>query len=187
MNARTILPVLMMASAVSGVLVAQQRGDDDWCREERWGNDRAGVCEVREYTVAATSGVLTVQGANGGISVEGQARGDVRILAKIVATAETQARARELANEIRLNPTLEQVEAEGPRGLERREGWSVSYRVSAPRGVNLALRTSNGGITVRDMDSKVEFRTTNGGVKLIGLSGNVRGLTTNGGVRVTRK
>jgi hypothetical protein len=184
MRARTILSVLLMTCAICAVPTAQQRPDDDWCREERWGNDRAGVCDVRELTVAATAGVLTVQGNNGGITVEGEARGDVKILAKVVATAQTQARAREIVSQIQLNPTLEHVEADGPRGLVNREGWSVSYRLSVPRALNLALKTSNGGITVRDMDSRVEFRTSNGGVKLIGLSGDVRGQTTNGGVDV---
>jgi hypothetical protein len=184
MRTRTILSVLMIAAAASAVLPAQQPDNDEWCREERWGRDRAGVCEVREFTVAATAGVLTVQGANGGISVQGEARGDVRILAKVVATADSQARARQIASEIRLTPNLEHVEAEGPRDLESRAGWSVSYRVSVPRALNLSLRTSNGGITVRDVDSRVEFRTSNGGVKLIGLAGDVRGQTTNGGVDV---
>jgi hypothetical protein len=179
-----VCAVLVLLSASSAGPAAQQGSNDDWCRDENWGRERAGVCEVLEFTVAATSAVLTVQGANGGISVEGEARRDVRILAKVVATAETQARAREIAGEIRLSPTLEHVEAVGPRGLQRNEGWSVSYRLSAPRAVNLALKTSNGGITVRDMDSRVEFRTTNGGVKLSGLSGDIRGITTNGGVDV---
>src|SRR5829696_8797270 len=147
MKTRNMVACLVMVSAISAGSSAQQRTNlptsDDWCREDNWGSDRAGVCEVREFTVAATSAVLTVQGANGGISVEGEPRRDVRILAKVVATAETQGRAREIAGEIRLNPTLEQVQADGPRSLGRREGWSVSYRVTAPPAVNLALKTSN--------------------------------------------
>ena len=130
-------------------------------------SDRATFCEVREFKVAATAGTLSVSGTNGGISVEGESRGDVHILAKIVANAETDARARQIAASIRLNPTLDQVEATGPR-TQNREGWSVSYRLSVPRALNLALRSSNGGISLRDLDSKVEFETTNGGVKLIG-------------------
>lgn len=163
--------------------VEQDRGDD-WCAGERWGRDRAGVCEVRQFTVAATSGVLAVRGTNGGISVEGEARNDVHILAKVVATADTEARAREIANSIRIEPNLERVEANGPGGMQNREGWSVSYRLMVPRGLNVSLQTSNGGITIRELESKIAFRTTNGGVKLIGVGGDVRGRTTNGGVDV---
>ena len=162
----------------------EQNTTDDWCAEERWGRDRAGVCEVRQFTVAATGSVLAVRGTNGGIAVEGAARNDVHILARVIATADSDARAREIANSIRINPNLELVEAQGPGRLQSREGWSVSYRLAVPRALNLSLQTSNGGISIRDVESKVEFRTTNGGVKLRSVGGDVRGSTTNGGVDV---
>jgi hypothetical protein len=181
------LAVAVLLTAPLGVspAAAQQRGGDDWCRNEQSNSnsDRTSFCEVREFKVAATAGTLSVSGTNGGISVEGESRGDVHILAKVVATAETDARARQIAASIRLNPTLDQVEATGPR-TQNREGWSVSYRLYVPRALNMALRSSNGGISLRDMDSKVEFETTNGGVKLIGVNGDVKGRTTNGGVDI---
>ena len=166
-------------------LVAQQSGTGgDWCQDEQWGRDRAGVCEVREFTVAATAGTLEVAGDNGGISVQGESRGNVQIMARVVATADSQQRAKAIMDAVRINPALDRVQAEGPRGLQNREGWSVSYRIAVPRALNLSLQTSNGGISVRDVESKIEFRTTNGGVKLIGLSGDVHGQTTNGGVDI---
>jgi DUF4097 and DUF4098 domain-containing protein YvlB len=185
-NARAgaLLCALLLAPAGMAVPAAQQNSGDDWCREERGDSDRQRVCEVRRFTVPATAGVLTVQGTNGGISVEGQARGDVQILAKVTADAPTQARAREIAKAISVNPTLERVESEGPRELQDREGWSVSYRLAVPRALNMSLRTTNGGIVIQDVDSSVEFATTNGGVKLRHVEGNVRGRTTNGGVDV---
>jgi hypothetical protein len=182
-------PVLTLAcvSAIlagsSAVGVQAQRAGDDWCRDENRGGDRASVCEVREFTVAATAGTLGVAGTNGGIEVTGESRGDVHILAKVTATADTQQRARAIADAVQLKPTLELVQAEGPR-TQNGEGWSVSYRLNVPRALNISLNTTNGGITVRDVESKVEFRTTNGGVKLSGLSGDVHGQTTNGGVDI---
>ena len=124
-----VLAALLAAPMGLGAAAEQQRGGDDWCRSEQSNSDRASFCEVREFKVAATAGTLSVSGTNGGISVEGESRGDVHILAKIVATAETDARARQIAASIRLNPTLDQVEATGPR-TQNREGWSVSYRLS---------------------------------------------------------
>jgi hypothetical protein len=186
-NARArglLLCALMVIPAGSAVPTAEQRAGDDWCQDDRRGNDRETFCEVRQFTVPATAGVLTVQGTNGGISVEGQSRGDVQILAKVTATADSMARAREIANSIQLSPTLERVEAEGPRRSEDREGWSVSYRLAVPRSLNVALRTTNGGISIQDVDSKVQFATTNGGVKLVRVEGDIRGRTTNGGVDV---
>jgi DUF4097 and DUF4098 domain-containing protein YvlB len=156
---------------------------DDWCNQDNWGRDREGVCEVRQLTVAATGGVLAVQTTNGGIDVVGQARGDVHVEAKVVATAETQARAREIANAVRINATIDRVEADGPR-TQNREGWSVSFRIAVPRALNMSVQTTNGGIRLSELDSKVDFRTTNGGVKLLNLAGDVKGRTTNGGIDV---
>ena len=127
------------------------------------------VCEVRQFTVAATGRRADrSDGTNGGISVEGQARGDVQILAKVTADAETQARAREIANAIRINPTLERVGADGPREPRTGRAGRSAIRLAVPRALNMSLRTTNGGIVIQDVDSKVEFATTNGGVKLIG-------------------
>src|SRR6478736_401718 len=79
----------ILAGAGPARLHAQQP-TDDWCREERGNRDRANVCEVRQFTVAATAGTLAVAGTNGGISVEGESRGDVHIFSKVTATTETQ-------------------------------------------------------------------------------------------------
>jgi DUF4097 and DUF4098 domain-containing protein YvlB len=162
---------------------AQQGSPDDWCNQEGRGNDRETVCEVRQFTVPATAGVLSVSGTNGGISVAGEARGDVQVLAKVTARAATQARAREIASAVQVSASLDRVESDGPRNL-RDEGWSVSYRLAVPRALNLSLQTTNGGISIQDVESNVEFRTTNGGVKLARVDGNVRGGTTNGGLNI---
>ena len=76
------------------------------------------------------------------------------------------------------------MSAEGPSGLARREGWHVSYRLAVPTQSALSLRSTNGGISVRDVDGSVQFKTVNGGVKLSGMSGDVKGTTNNGGVDV---
>ena len=178
------LAVLLAVPMGLGQVSAQPRGGDDWCRNEQGSSDRPSVCEVREFTVPATSGTLAVLGTNGGISVEGESRGDVRIIAKVVASAETDARAREIAKSIQLNPTLDRVEATAPRSSQPREGWSVSYRLYVPHALNMSLRTSNGGISIREMESRLEFKTTNGGVKLSSVNGDVKGETTNGGVHI---
>ena len=178
--------VLLLTAGGPPISAAGQAGPAaDWCERERWGSDRAGFCEVRELTVAPTSGVLAVEAnPNGGISVEGQARGDVHVLAKVNTNAETEARARQIASAVRIRATLDRIDAEGPSELGNREGWSVSYRLAVPQGLNLSLLTHNGGISIRGVEADVQFRTTNGGITLGGLGGNVRGQTTNGGVKV---
>jgi hypothetical protein len=162
----------------------QRRDSDDWCRQQNWGDDREGVCEVRELTFPS-SGSLTVDASpNGGIKVEGTSRYDVHMRARVVATAATEERAREIAAAVRVQPSGDRIQADGPRSLGRREGWHVSYELSVPTQMNLALKSTNGGINIRDVEGRIEFRTTNGGVKLANIGGDVRGQTTNGGVDV---
>ena len=178
---KTVLFILMIAGAPAAQQVST---GDDPCRNENWGSDRAGVCEVREFTMPASGGIVQVDASpNGGIKVEGGTRADILVQAKVVATAATEARAREIAKAVQVSVGGNTVQATGPRGLDR-EGWHVSYLVFAPTHTSVNLRTVNGGIAISDLEGDIEFRTTNGGVKLARVAGNVRGRTTNGGVNI---
>ena len=172
-------------SGFGGRSPAPQRLDsDDWCRQQNWGNERAGVCEVRELTFAS-AGSLTVDASpNGGIKVEGAPRYDIQMRARLVATAMTEDRARQIASAVRIQPSGDRLEADGPHGLGQRESWHVSYELSVPSQTNLSLKSTNGGVSIRDVEGRLEFTTTNGGVKLANIGGDVRGRTTNGGVDI---
>lgn len=185
-SGRAFLAVVGLAIALGAAPGAQRRaGGDDWCGDDNWGDDRAGFCEVREYTVPAAGATLTVNAEpNGGIGVEGSARKDVLVRAKVVATARTEEEARAIAARVEVVATADRVAADGPSGLGRREGWHVSYRLEVPTRTPLSLRTTNGGITIVDVNSRVEFRTVNGGVKLSRMAGDVEGRTSNGGIDV---
>jgi len=178
---------VVAAVLVLGAPLAAQRraAGSDWCADESWGNDREGFCEVREYRVPASGSALTVDGSpNGGISVEGSSRSDIVVQARVVATAATEDEAKSIASRVQVVATAVRVDADGPRNLGRRENWNVSYRIAVPTHTPLTLTTTNGGITVDAVDSRVELRTTNGGVKLSKMSGDVEGRTTNGGIDV---
>lgn len=178
---------MLVVLAFGGPAAAQRRAaaGSDWCAQESWDDDRQGFCEVREYSVPASGGTMTVDASpNGGISVEGSSRGDIAVQARVVATAATEDEARGIASRVQVTATAIRVEAEGPRNLGRRESWSVSYRVAAPRNTPLSLKTTNGGITIDAIDSRVELKTTNGGIKLTRMAGDVEGRTTNGGIDV---
>jgi hypothetical protein len=178
---------MLLTATLGGPVAAQRRAapDRDWCADENWGRDREGFCEVREYTVPAAGGTMTVDASpNGGIQVEGTSRGDILVRARVVATASTQEEARAIASRVQVVATAVRVDAEGPRDLGRREGWHVSYRLSVPTQTPLSLRSTNGGISVDSVNSRVDMRTTNGGVKLSRMAGDVEGRTTNGGIDV---
>ena len=158
---------------------------DDWCREDNWGRDRAGVCEVREFTMAASGGVVQVDASpNGGIMVSGGPRADILVHAKVVATADTESRASEILRSVQVSAGGNTVQASGPRQSRDRESWHVSYRLHVPTQTSVDLRSVNGGISIMDVDGRIAFRTTNGGVKLTRLAGDVQGRTVNGGVNV---
>ena len=139
---------LMALATVSLPAAPQQAASDDWCRSERNNNsDRESVCDVRQFTVVA-AGTMTVNAEpNGGIQVDGGPRGDILVQAKVVAQAETQARAKQIADAVKVTAVPDNVSADGPSGLGRREGWSVSYRLAVPTVSMLSLKTTNGGIT----------------------------------------
>lgn len=181
------LSVIAICAVAPSSTAAQRPGTDDWCREQSWGRDRAGFCEVRESTLP-TSGALAVDASpNGGIKVEGAPRYDVQLRARVVATAASEERARQIAALVRVQASGDRIAAEGPgrpEGLQERESWSVSYELSVPMQMSLDLKTTNGGVSIRDVEGKIGFTTTNGGVKLANVGGDVQGRTTNGGVDI---
>jgi DUF4097 and DUF4098 domain-containing protein YvlB len=181
----TMTKALLLAVMLSTAPAAQQvSSDHEWCRDEGWGREDAGFCEVREFALPASGGVLNVDASpNGGISVEGGARADILVQARVVARARTEGRAQEIAKSVQVSVAGNNVESSGPR-LEDREGWHVSYRVYVPTQTSVDLRTVNGGIKISDVEGRIAFKTVNGGVKLARLAGDVQGQTNNGGVDI---
>ena len=183
---RSVLPfVLLAASAVPAL--AQSRDAQRWlddCRSGRWGGgrDREQYCDVREQTIPARSQLRVDGRENGGIRVIGSDRSDILVISKIQAQAGSENEAKELASGIRID-IGDDIRADGP-STRWRSSWSVSYEIHVPRKIGLDLSANNGGISIENVDGRMEFETTNGGVSLTGVSGNVRGSTSNGGVDV---
>jgi len=159
----------------------------DQCRNREGRNrdndDRVRVCDVREKRISAPR-QLDVDGQqNGSVSVHGWNRSEVLVLAKIQAQAEEESDARDIASGISVDVSGGRVRADGP-SMRRGQNWSVSYEIWAPRQTDLHVSTQNGGVSVDDMDARLELGAVNGGISLHGVSGDVRGETTNGPVTV---
>ena len=157
--------------------------DADPCRNS---NDRDDDyyqhCEVRESTLPP--GPLNVDaGQNGGVSVEAWDRKEIRVRAIVRGSARDEARAKSIAGQVQVQSGGGRVYATGP-DLERREWWSVSYRINVPRNNDLDLSATNGGITIVGVNGTLRFDTTNGGVRLQDVAGRVTGETRNGGLDV---
>jgi DUF4097 and DUF4098 domain-containing protein YvlB len=99
----------------------------------------------------------------------------------IQANAESLADAQSITKGVNVLTNGAEIRAEGP-DTGRRQSWSVSYEIWAPRQTNLSLTASNGGISVDAMTSTMQLETENGGLTLNDLAGDVHGRTVNGGI-----
>ena len=163
----------------------EERGQDwlERCQDNDRNGDYERFCELREVRVAVTK-ALDVDGRqNGGVTVHGWDRAEMRVLAKIQTSAEDAADAKALASRITIDATDGRLRAEGP-SMGRRSSWSVSYEIWAPKQTNLNITTHNGGISVDDLDGRLDLGALNGGITLRSVAGDVRGETTNGPLTV---
>ena len=182
---RTVL-IAALLSLASLFALAQDKGTKDSlpCRDN-WFSDRlVGHCDVREQTLAATGGVLSIDGRqNGGVSVKGWDQNQILVRARVQTGATSAGEAEELARQIKIETAGGKIFASGPDN-QKDYHWDVSFEVFVPRRSDLSLETHNGGIALAGVNGRIEFNAINGGVVLRQVGGNVHGSTTNGGLVV---
>jgi DUF4097 and DUF4098 domain-containing protein YvlB len=183
MSKRNWLGSMVLLLALIVPAFAQRERPDMKCNENE-GSRRPQTCVIREQTIPAPGGTITVDGKkNGGVTVKGWDRGEIFVRSKIQTWAETDAEAQGLAGLIHVETGGGQIRAEGP-SMSGERGWSVSFEVFVPTSSNLSLKTHNGGVGISDVRGQIEFEALNGGVSLKRLAGNVRGHTVNGGLSI---
>lgn len=155
------------------------------CRDDNWNNDRTvGHCEMREQTLAPSGSMIVIDGRqNGGVSVKGWDQNQVFVRARVQTSAATAEEAAALARQITVETGGAKIHASGPE-TRKNYHWSVSYEVFVPRRADLSVETHNGGISISEVNGKIDFNAMNGGVVLRKVGGAVRGSTTNGGLVV---
>lgn len=184
MRRRASFAAALVVSAIATASAQTDRASRfmENCNRNR--NDYAQFCETREFTLP-TSKSLSVDGReNGGVTVHGWNRSDVRVLAMVQTQGETDADASAIAKNVAVTTSAGSVGATGPERNNRHESWSVSYEIWAPSHTDLTLVAMNGGISVDGVESQMDLETMNGGLTLTDVDGNIRGTTTNGGVTV---
>lgn len=179
----TLLLIAIVAVGAS-VSQAQKRSEASMrCRDDDGDNRYARHCEIKEQTLPAI-GAITVDGkTNGGIAIKGWDRHEILVRAKVETRAPSQAEADSLAQQVRIETAALNIHAMGPESRDNYQ-WHVSYEILVPRRSDLSLKAHNGGISIVDVNGRIDFRTTNGGVSLSRVGGAVTGNTTNGGVHV---
>lgn len=176
---QTLVPIASLCALATTAVAQSAANFVDNCQRNR--SDNARVCETRNVAVAA-SGTLAVDGQqNGGITVHAWDKADIQVLAMVQAQAETEAEAQAIARQVTITSANGTVRATGPE-TEKRQSWSVSYEVWAPRATNLGLTAHNGGIAVDGIEATMNLQTVNGGLDLRDISGEVHGVTQNGGI-----
>src|SRR5205807_7919873 len=116
-------------------------------------------------TIPGVNPIDVDAGRNGGIAVRGWDRTDVHVRAKVVAYADTDADARQVAAGVRLDTAGGRVRADGPDTTGDGH-WSVSFEVQVPRTAILTLNTHNRGISIADFRGNAEYRAQHGCVAL---------------------
>jgi DUF4097 and DUF4098 domain-containing protein YvlB len=186
-----LMLVLMCAVSIPAVSYKTQKNaqkekshDSLSCRDE-WGNDRlVNHCEIKEQTLPASDNTIAVDGRmNGGVSIKGWERNEILMRARLQTAGPTEAEANELAKQVKIETAGSKIFASGPENRQD-HWWSVSYEIFVPRRSNLSLKTNNGGISIYDVNGRLEFSALNGGVHLSRIGGSVKGGTTNGGLHI---
>lgn len=183
---RSVLVATLLALA-SICALAQDKGRGSMnCRDNNnWYGDRlVANCEIRETTLEATGGTITVDGRqNGGVVVKGWDQGQILVRAQVQTGAPNSGEAVQLARQVQVQTSGGKIYATGPEN-QRDYHWSVNYEVFVPRRSNLSIETHNGGISISEVNGRIDFSALNGGVVLKKCGGSVHGSTTNGGLVV---
>lgn len=183
--ARLALP--LVAILLPGGPVLAQQSDADWladCEERSRRGSRVTHCAVQVERVAHGGGTIGVEGApNGAVAIRAWDRPDVEVHARIEGRAESEARARELAEAVRIAHADAAIRAEGP-AVGRNESWNVGFVLYVPQRSDLRLDTRNGPLSIAGVTGRMELETENGPISLNDVGGDVRARTRNGPITV---
>ena len=182
---RSVFVATFLALASVGILAQDKAKGSLTCRDNNWyGNRLVGNCEIREQTLAPSGGPISIDGRqNGGVAVKGWDNSQILIRAQIQTGAPNAGEAEQLARQVKIETGGNKIYASGPEN-QKDYHWSVSYEVFVPRRSDLSLETHNGGISISEVNGRIDFNALNGGVVLRKCGGSVHGTTTNGGLVV---
>jgi DUF4097 and DUF4098 domain-containing protein YvlB len=181
------LGCVVVAIASVSVLAVQTppqpaTGPEDLCAE-RYDSRRQHHCEVREDAIPDAAALDIDPGRNGSVRIRGSERSGARLRTRVDAHAESEARARELVDAVRVTTTSGRIRSDGMMTL-RNEQWATSFYLDVPRTITLAINTHNGGISLEDFSGAATMRAVNGAITLTRVGGDLHGQTQNGGLRI---
>jgi hypothetical protein len=145
---------------------------------------------VRSYDITP-GGRLDIININGQIDASPSSGSKVEVRAIREARAGNEEASRELLRKAQMREEVapDRVSIQGPPTQEGgefgRRQISIKYDVRIPAGLNLVLKTQNGGVKLENIQGvRIEASSTNGGITGHGVSGALEASTVNGGIQM---
>lgn len=159
-------------------------GDEDEWKGMFFDDDLGkNVTETRPIHESAPSGVWRIDcGENGSAKLLAWDKDEVFICAAVTAwTKNEKGHPEDIVRSIRIETDGDQLHAVGPAQTDKAR-WAVSYKIYAPREIDLDVQAKNGGVSVEGLYGRINLRSTNGPLAVENVGGDVRGRTANGPV-----
>lgn len=142
---------------------------------------------TRSYKLSPGSRLELIN-TNGRISAEPAEGDSVEVSGVRTAKASSDEAAKELLAKVEMREEVGassvRIEVRSPR-FSGMSGHSVEWTIKVPRGVNVDLRTVNGGVRLKGLQGDIAAKTTNGGVEGTNIiSQNVQASAVNGGIEI---
>jgi DUF4097 and DUF4098 domain-containing protein YvlB len=170
-----LLPGPVLASELCGK-------DGEWSQTHFGERHGKTVTDLQQMHEAAPRGTWRIDGGdNGSVQVSDWDKDEVLICAQITAWSRDEDRAEKVLRSIHVETDRGVLRAEGPN-QSKNTRWAVSFRVFAPREIDLKIETMNGGISVEGLRGHMALTSVNGPLQITNVGGDVRGRTTNGPV-----
>ncbi|MBV9669926.1 MAG: hypothetical protein JOZ43_03130 [Acidobacteriales bacterium] len=182
MKLQRIVLATALTFVVAGISHAAQRneGEGDKCSNIHVGDwDKATARGEEDLTVPNTGGTLQIIAhRNGGVAVRGSDVGNFKVHVCKIAAGNTDADAKRILSQIKVETANGTVRPTGPEGEE----WTAFLIVDAPRSASISAETHNGPLSFRNLQGALTATAKNGPVSFRHVSGSVSANVVNGPV-----
>lgn len=144
---------------------------------------------VRTYDLP-TGGRLEIVNADGPIAAVAAGGSQVEVRVSRQVTNRTDEAARQVLDRIEMieevSPDRVKVEAPDVRAFRGfGQNVRIAYHVAIPPGLEVSLKTQNGGVRIDQVNGRFTAATTNGSIAGQDVSGTIDASTVNGGINLT--
>jgi len=144
---------------------------------------RAHATEERNMPLSGIDGLTIRASEQGGVSIHGWDRPYAHLTVCKYAEGLTEQDAAMALRDVGITFHNGELFTRGPASASTRVWW-IHMILKLPRSANVNVVSANGGISIRNMSSKVVAHARNGGISLASCGGDSKLSTENGGIAV---